>query len=168
MPGKTLRVLARGAASAPIHSAHARGMARFVGRIDDYELGTPFTVTDENGKKSQSIMPARVCSAEPTTFNQDDDSSEFTEQLIHLRQGDLWPFDAETARMAGVTFDPKYGGEYEKDGPKLINVAHRDALKALAKAEPVAAAAPAPAAPAPAASSPKTTPASSAPRAEEK
>jgi len=131
MADNVLRVLARGTASAPIHSAHARGMSRFVGRFDDYDLGTPFVATDERGIKTSGIMPARVCSAEPTTFAQSADRSEFTEQLLHLRQGALWPFDEATARMAGVAFDPNYGGEYVKgaDG-KLVNVAHRDALAA--------------------------------------
>lgn len=138
MAGKVLRVLARGTASAPIHSAHARGMARFVGRFDDFELGTPFVAVDDNGIKTPSIMPARVCSAVPTEFAQDADPTEFTEQLLHLRQGDLWPADEATARMAGVPFDPEFGGEYVKDGSALVNVAHRDALKALAKASPAA------------------------------
>lgn len=132
MPGKTLRVLARGSASAPIHSAHARGMARFVGRIDDFDLGTPYMAVGDDGLKVPSVMPARVCSPEPTTFAQDADPAEFTEQLLHVRQGDLWPFDEATARMCGVKFDPTFDGEYVKDGDKLVNVAHRDALKALA------------------------------------
>lgn len=134
MAGKVLRVLARGTASAPIHSAHARGMSRFVGRVDDLELGTPFVAVDENGIKTPGIMPARVCSPVPTEFSQDADYSEFTEQLLHLRQGDLWPADEATARMAGVPFDPMFGGEYVKDGAGLVNVAHRAALKALAPA----------------------------------
>ncbi len=134
MAGNVLRVLARGTASAPIHSAHARGMARFVGRIDDFDLGTPFVAIDDSGHKTASVMPARVCSPEPTSFVQDDDRAEFTEQLLHLRQGDLWPFDAESARMAGVPFDPKFGGEYVKDGGALVNVAHREALAAKSKA----------------------------------
>ncbi len=130
MAGKMLRVLARGTASAPIHSAHAQGMSRFVGRIDDFDLGTPYIAVDDNGLKTAAVMPARVCSPDPTSFDQAVDASEFTEQLRHLRQGDLWPFDEDTARMAGVAFDPSYGGEYAQDGGKLVNVAHRDALAA--------------------------------------
>lgn len=137
MAEKTLRVLARGTASAPIHSAHARGMARFVGRVDDLTLGTPYVSVDETGIKTPGIMPARVCSPEPTSFVQSDDPSEFTEQILHLRQGDLWPADEATARMAGVAFDPLFGGEYVRgaDG-KLVNVAHRDALAAMSPATP--------------------------------
>lgn len=145
MAGKVLRVLARGMASAPIHSAHARGMARFVGRVDDFDLGTPYEATDDAGMKVPGIMPARVCSPEPTIFAQDADPSEFTEQLLHLRELVLWPFDAETARMAGVPFDPTYGGEYVKgaDG-KLVSVDHRDALAALKAASPAPSPAPVP------------------------
>lgn len=127
--GKQLRVLARGTASAPIHSAHAQGVARFVGRVDDLELGTPF---------KGGVMPARVCSPEPTVFDQDDDWSEFTEQIRHLRQGDLWPFDEATARMAGVSFDATYGGEYVKGAEgKLENVAHKKARAELATSKAV-------------------------------
>ena len=140
MAGKMIRVLARGDLLAPIHGAHARGMSRFVGRFDDLDtFGTPFTAVDETGQKTASVMPARVCSAEPTVFKQDDDSTEFAEQMLHLRYGDLWPFDADSARMSGVPFDPNYGGEYVKgsDG-NLVNVAHRDALAALSPAKPAA------------------------------
>lgn len=151
MAGKTLRVLARGTASVPVHGAHARGQSKFVGRFDDFDLGTPFIAIDETGMKTPSVMPARVCSAEPTVFDQDDDYNEFTEQLLHLRYGDLWPFDEATARMAGVPFDPSFGGEYAKEGKGLVNVAHRDALKAIAKTKPALV----------------TLPAASAPNAEE-
>ena len=34
------------------------------------------------------------------------------EYLRHLRDGDLWPADAETARIAGVPFDAAFGGEH--------------------------------------------------------
>jgi hypothetical protein len=145
MAGKQLRVLARGTASVPVHSAHARGQSRFIGRVNDFDLGTAYTITDETGMKSPGVMPARVCVPEPTVISQDDDPTEFTEQMLHLRYGDLWPFDEETARMSGVEFDPTYGGEYA-EGPdgKLVNVAHRDALEALS-APAVTPAAPKPA-----------------------
>ncbi len=134
MAGKVLSVLARGTASVPLHSAHARGIARFVGRVDDVELGTPFVSVDETGQKTQAVMPARVCSADPTVFARDNDSQEFAELLKALAEGDLWPFDEASARIAGVAFDPTYGGEYElTGGGKLVNVAHRDALAALKK-----------------------------------
>ena len=135
MAGKTIRVLARGDLLAPVHGLHARGLSRFVGRVDDFHnFGTPFTYKDESGQDVRAVAPARICVAEPHVFRQDDDETEFTEQLLHLRHGVLWPFDEATARMAGVAFDPTYGGEYTKsvDG-KLVNVAHDKALAALKK-----------------------------------
>ena len=138
MAGKILRVLARGTASVPVHGAHARGQSRFVGRVHDFDLGTPFVATDELGAKSAGVMPALVCSPEPHVVRQDDDPSEFSEQMLHLRYGDLWPFDEETAIAAGVPFDPDYGGEYATvcGGDELVNVAHQEALASVAKAAP--------------------------------
>lgn len=128
MAGETIRVLARGTACAALHSAHRNGSPRFVGRRDDYELGTPCVLYDESGHPYRGVMPARVAIAEPTEFVRDLDIIEFNEQLLHLRGGDLWPFDQETADLAKVPFDPDYGGEYAKgaDG-KLVNVAYEKA-----------------------------------------
>ncbi len=50
----------------------------------------------------------------------------------HLRDGDLWPADIETANAVGVSFDPDFGGEHH-DAAKAEHCA---ALQAMVKADP--------------------------------
>ncbi len=144
--GKTLRVLAKGTASVPNHAAHAGGRSEFIGRFNDETLGTPYEHEDSPGVKRMAIMPARVPHAMPTVLDQDVvGHAHWAEYFKNVREGDLWAADEETARMCGVDFDPKFGGEYSGSDGKLVCVAHKAAQDALkAKPAPVAPPAPAP------------------------
>ena len=105
MAGKVLRVLARGSAMVPdfmraSRIAHDQPHA-FVGREWDGSLG-------DGVGTSGGWVPLR----EPTVIEQSAHPAAFNEFLLVLRNGDLWPADEATARMAGVRFDHDFGGEY--------------------------------------------------------
>ena len=131
--GKQLRVLARGAAMVPVHSAHAAGQRRFVGRVYDESLGRPYTFRDDRNLAQTGIAGVYVASAEPTVLDQDVLGQEWFEYFHAVAQGDLWPADQATAAMCGVPFDPSFGGEYVRGAGGLVNVAHDAAIN---KSEP--------------------------------
>src|SRR4051794_32122943 len=85
----TLKVLARG--TAMVHAHHREGVREYVGRTYDPALGAA-------GGWPPSSTPVEI----PMV-------GEF---ILAPRDGDLWAADEATAKVAGVPFDPKYGGEY--------------------------------------------------------
>lgn len=101
-----LRVLARGAAMVFDLERHDAGVRRFVGRKHDTSMGYAYRDEFGNEKKSGG-WPASHGPAHP------DEVPYRAEYVQALKDGDLWPADEETARAAGVKFDPKFGGEHE-------------------------------------------------------
>lgn len=106
MPGKVLRVLARGDAMVPVHSAHARGMSRFVGRVWDATAGDG-VFTSGGHRRVREIVEIQQFEGIGRS------NMDFNEHLKAVRDGDLWAADEATARLCGVKFDSKFGGEYD-------------------------------------------------------
>ena len=107
---KKLRVLARGAAMVFDYERHDAGTRRFVGRRFDGSLGAVFV--DESGaQQRQGGWPASHSPANP------DEIPHRADYVRALRDGDLWPADAETAAFVGVAFDPTFGGDYPSPRP---------------------------------------------------
>ncbi len=60
------------------------------------------------GRRWQEILPGRWGWAPKEEAEEHD----FHHDLVRAcKEGDLWPADAETAKLCGVGFDPEFGGE---------------------------------------------------------
>lgn len=89
-----IRVLARGGILVSDFRALDASPRRFIGR-------TP-KATDAGVEWQADAQPAEL-----------PDVGEFGSEFVReVREGSLWPADAETARRCGVSFDPKFGGEF--------------------------------------------------------
>jgi hypothetical protein len=112
MANRTLRVLARGVAKVPDYAAHAAGATtRFIGWQHDPSGGHEYSVV-EGGVSETRKSGHHEAKDEPTVLTFALSDGLFGEYLRCLRDGDLWPADAATAALAGVPFDPTFGGEY--------------------------------------------------------
>lgn len=138
-----LRVLSRGTAQVQDYLAlEETGTNRFHGWRFDASLGPEFedTITKQklrHGGRRKLVDHVIEIPA---------DSKHRQEYILHLRLGDLWPADVETARAAGVPFEPHFMGEHpatsEKHGlDRAKLVTHLKALGVDVQEEP----APAPA-----------------------
>lgn len=102
----TLRLRARGTALCPHFEAHESGTRRFIGRRYDRTLGF-----DEKDPLTGNVTKT---GGFPSTGKVEE--VPYRGEYIHaLRDGDVWPADEETARVAGVPFDPTFGGEVEPE-----------------------------------------------------
>lgn len=112
-----LRVLARGDARVLYPQQHINGFLRYVGRetilankVEDLPAGCTCVHIQANEflEPGQKGLPhsAHPKKAEATEVPMD---GYF---LKALRRGDLWAADRPTADIAGVPFDPTFGGEY--------------------------------------------------------
>ena len=54
---------------------------------------------------------------EPVEIPSDD--PHYAEYVRHLRDGDLWAADPETAAAAGIAFEPDFGGEHPETSVKF-------------------------------------------------
>jgi hypothetical protein len=98
----------------PHYGAQAQGIRRYVGRRLDPSQGSLFEsreiVKGPNGKPQLVTVTRRnavfVPSAEPV-MEVDETDPHVSEYIRHMRDGDLLPADAATAKLAGVPFDPK-------------------------------------------------------------
>ena len=84
-------VRAKGVALVPVYRAIGMSPRRYLGRAYDATLG------DAGGW--------------PSTGECVEVTDHFAEYRAHVRDGDLWPGDEETARACGVAFDPTFGGD---------------------------------------------------------
>ena len=99
MPKATLRVRRKGTAMVPHYETHPQ-VRRFHGWKFDPTLGEEF-----EHPETKSMVRAGG-------FGSHDDVIEVpdtVEYRRHLRDGDLWPADQDTAQAAGVPFDPSFG-----------------------------------------------------------
>ncbi len=103
MPEEKLRVLPKGTALVPNYEHQEGGRRSFHGWKHDATMGPAFV--DEN--KVQHHHGAWVKGVGEVL-----EVPMRGEYIRHLRDGDLWPADVETARAAGVAFDPTFGAEH--------------------------------------------------------
>lgn len=85
-----LRVKAKGAALVPVYASVGSTPRRYLGRVYDASLGAA------GGWPSSGVVEVR---------------DHFAEYRAHVRDGDLWAADEESAEACGVVFDPTFGGE---------------------------------------------------------
>lgn len=119
MPIATLRVLAKGVAQVPNYEAQEGGRNARVSHVC-LPLGPEFHDEETHTKRRHAAFVKRV--GEVVTVP---DRAEYRR---HLRDGDLYPADGETAAAAGVKFDPSFGEEHD-DSAMAEHVA---ALKEMA------------------------------------
>jgi hypothetical protein len=88
----------------PDYEAQSAGVRRFIGRRLDRSQGKPFVDPETKEPRRHAVF---VPHAGDEAFVKKDVNSQFAmEYLVHLRHGDLLPGDEETARWAGVKWDP--------------------------------------------------------------
>lgn len=131
-----LRVLPRGTAMVPDYERHAT-IRRFHGWKHTKEIGDEVEVkkdlrTGEVAKVRPDGFVKQLAKSQEHVI----DVPHTVEYLRHLRDGDLWPADQETAKLAGVAFDPLFGGEHSLMSEAEAKAARLEAAKAaLAEAE---------------------------------
>jgi hypothetical protein len=112
-----LRVLARGDARVLYPHQHLNGFLRYVGRetiLANTVEELPADCTCVHIQANEFLEPgqkglphsAHPRKAEPVEVPCD------AYFLKSIRRGDLWAADKPTAEIAGVKFDPTFGGEY--------------------------------------------------------
>jgi len=119
---KTLRVLPRGQAMVP-HYEHQHVVRKFHGWTHDPNVGEEYEDRTETG----AIVKRRSGGFEPIEVSTDEHVIELPvtpEYIRHLRDGDFWAADEETARIAGCAFDPKFGGEHTLAPSVVVDVAN--------------------------------------------
>jgi len=110
---KPLRVLQRGDAMVPDYQAlmnRAGSTRRFLGLKHDPSQGPSFVDPVDNQTKNSGGFVKLL----DTPVTVEPDNPHYTEYVKHLRDGDLWAADQDTANEAGVLFEPDFGGEHEK------------------------------------------------------
>lgn len=119
-----LRVLAKGSAQVPNYEAAAAGQN---GRITHacLPLGPEFFDDEAKVTRRHAAFVKYVGKVIEVP-----DRAEYRR---HLRDGDLYPADIETAQAAGVPFDKDFGHEHDDD----VIEEHAAALKDLAGDDPV-------------------------------
>jgi len=104
MANGTLRVLARGTAQVPNYEAQDAGRNARVTHAT-IPIGPEFVDAEIGGGKRRHAAFVKHVGRVLTLPDR-------AEYRRHLRDGDLWPADAETAASCGVAFDPLFGGEH--------------------------------------------------------
>jgi hypothetical protein len=109
-----LRVLSRGVAMVQDYGALLGGMKRFHGWRHDASLGEAFKDPESGQQKNAGgfVKHPDVVVTIPA------DSPHMTEYRRHVREGDLWAADPETAAACGVAFEPDFGGEHPANSAK--------------------------------------------------
>jgi hypothetical protein len=106
MPKDTLRVLAKGSAQVPNYEAQEGGRnARITHAC--LAIGPEFHDDDSHTTLRHAAFVKHVGKVVTVP-----DRAEYRR---HLRDGDLYPADGETAAACGVPFDPDFGGEHDED-----------------------------------------------------
>jgi len=124
-----LRFLAKGSAMVPHYESQHGGTRRFHGWKHDATLGPKFKHLDVMGRETGQTAHHGAFVKQLGQIVSVGVRSQFAaEYLRHLRDGDLWPADEFTARMAKVKFDPSFGAEHGEDA----QAAHEEALAAAA------------------------------------
>jgi hypothetical protein len=111
-----LRFLAKGTAMVPHYEAQKGNVRRFHGWKHDPTLGPKFKVLDHLGRPTEETKNHGGFVKQLGQIISVGIHSEFAGEYIrHLRDGDLWPADEYTARMAKVKFDPDFGAEHKQE-----------------------------------------------------
>ena len=125
---EVLRFLPRGTARVQDYRAlMGSGMNRFHGWTLDPTLGKPFVDPHTKQPRRHAVYLKKVGIEQAVSVSTDDPY--YGEYIRHIRAGDLWAADLASAQMAGVKFDPDFGGEHD-DAAKA---AHEAAVAALVK-----------------------------------
>lgn len=119
MPDGKLHVLAKGTAQVPNYEAQDGGINARITHVC-LPLGPKFFDDDSKTTRRHAAFVKHVGKIITVP-----DRAEYRR---HLRDGDLWPADKETAAEVGVNFDPDFGGEHD-DAAQAEHIA---ALKELA------------------------------------
>jgi hypothetical protein len=82
---------------------------RYHGCKIDGNIGPDVKELDDKGKETGRVLKQGAVVWHSDVFELPNRG----EYLRHLRDKDLWPADEATASLAGVPFDPKYGGEHD-------------------------------------------------------
>lgn len=122
VPLAPLRVLPRGTALVQdylaLHNENAVvRTSRFHGWRFDAKLGHD-VLDPKTGKPSGKKQGGRVKLVDQVVEIPADDPFR-TEYIRHLRDGDLWAADVETARAAGVPFEPEFLDEHPATAERL-------------------------------------------------
>jgi hypothetical protein len=133
----TLKLHARGTALCQDYEAMMQGVRRYIGWRHNPTLGQEFTDRG-TGEKKMSGGWEKTGELVEKTFA----SVVLAHQYIHeIKHGALWAGDEETARLAGVKFDPSFGGDAEflakqVEKHKMPEAPPPPGMKAAAKAAP--------------------------------
>jgi hypothetical protein len=123
MPDGKLRVLAKGTAQVPNYEAQDGGMnARITHAC--LPIGPEFDDDESKTRRRHAAFVKHVGKVLEVP-----DRAEYRR---HLRDGDLWPADQETAAACGVPFDPDFGDEHTEEA----HADHVAALKEMAGEDP--------------------------------
>ena len=121
MPEDKLRVRRRGDAMIPNYeAAQSHGQApRFHTHKHDLSIGPEFKWSKHvNTQLGGKVAKAGAFVGHDYIIEVPDTA----EYRRHLRDGDLWPADQETAQAVGRPFDPTFGGEAQDDtAPALVS-----------------------------------------------
>jgi len=128
MPDDKIRVLPRGTARVQDYGAlMGSGMNRFHGWTLDSTLGKPFTDPATRQPRRHAVYLKKLGVEAAVEISVDDPY--YGEYVRHLRDGDLWPADLETAQRANVKFDPTFGDEHGDKAKAEFKAAVADLVK---------------------------------------
>jgi hypothetical protein len=109
-----LRVLPRGTARVPDYAALTGTRTnRFHGWVADKTIGAKFIDADSKAEMRHLVHVKKLGLEHVIEIRMND--PHIGEYIRHLRDGDLWPADQETATRVGVKFDPTFGGEHHDE-----------------------------------------------------
>lgn len=121
-----LRFYARGYALVPDYHAQESGARRFHGWKHDPQQGPEFEGEHRNPNGAVERRKERHGGFVRQTgevHSIPSNSPFLGEYIRHLRDGDLWPADAETAAFVGRQFDPEFEGEHPAAVVNALDVA---------------------------------------------
>lgn len=107
MPKEVLRVLARGRALVPDYERAQNDKRNAFLGWSCQPIGPEFTDPETGSQMRHAGFVKRIGGVVSVPVR--------AEYLRHLRDGDLWPADIQTAQIACVKFDPAYGGEHTEE-----------------------------------------------------
>lgn len=127
MSNDKLRVLPRGTARVQNYGALlGAGVNHFHGWTLDRTIGKPFNDPDTKQPRRHAVYLKNLGIESVVEISLEDEH--LGEYIKHLRDGDLWPADAASAAIAGVKFDPSFGGEHGAE-EKAAQTEQIEALK---------------------------------------
>jgi hypothetical protein len=108
-----LRLKARAGLLCPHLEAHLGGARRYVGRTFDPNLGHTYLDENKNRLLTGGWPASKV--GEEILISDEHVIEHTVEYARAVRSGDLWAADEDTAKLLGVDFDSKFGGEFDEE-----------------------------------------------------